>query len=67
MSQVSSLKLVPPLHPARPGPPGGSLFSQYGLDNAYDEMFEANWRARPHYGPLIEELLIASPHATAEP
>src|SRR6188768_1754470 len=23
-------------------------------------MFEANWRARPHYGPLIEELLIAS-------
>ena len=60
MSQVSSLKLVPPLHPARPGPPGGSLFSQYGLDNAYDEMFEANWRARPHYGPLIEELLVAS-------
>jgi len=60
VSQASSLKLVPPLHPARPGPPGGSLFSQYGLDNAYDEMFEANWRARPHYGPLIEELLIAS-------
>ena len=60
MSQVSSLKLVPPLHPVRPGPPGGALFSQYGLDQAYHEMFEANWRARPHYGPLIEELLAAS-------
>jgi uncharacterized circularly permuted ATP-grasp superfamily protein len=23
-------------------------------------MFEANWRARSHYGPLIEELLVAS-------
>ena len=60
MSQVSSLKLVPSLHPARPGPPGGPLFSQYGLDNAYDEMFEANWLARSHYGALIEELLLVS-------
>jgi uncharacterized circularly permuted ATP-grasp superfamily protein len=60
VSQASSLKLVPPLHSARPGPPSGSLFSQYGLDTAYDEMFEANWRARSHYGPLIEELLVAS-------
>ena len=23
-------------------------------------MFEANWRARSHYGPLIEELLVVS-------
>ena len=61
MSQVSSsLKLVPP-HPARPGPPSGSLFSQYGLDKPYDEMFEADWKARAHYRPLIEELLVASP------
>ena len=61
MSQVSSLKLVPPLQPVRPGPPSGSLFSQYGLDHAYDEMFDADWRARSHYRPLIEELLVASP------
>jgi uncharacterized circularly permuted ATP-grasp superfamily protein len=36
------------------------LFSQYGLDAAYDEMFDANRRARPHYRPLIEELQVAS-------
>ncbi len=39
-SQASSLKLVPPLHPARPERPSSSLFSQYGLDAAYDEMFD---------------------------
>jgi len=61
VSQVSSsLKLVPP-HPARPGPPSGSLFSQYGLDKPFDEMFDAEWKARAHYKPLIEELLVASP------
>jgi len=60
VSQASPLKLVPPLHSARPGPPSGSLFSQYGLDHAYDEMFEANWLARSHYGALIEELLVVS-------
>ena len=61
MSQASPLKLVPSLQSARSGPPSGSLFSQYGLDGAYDEMFDADWRARAHYRPLIEELLIASP------
>jgi uncharacterized circularly permuted ATP-grasp superfamily protein len=61
VSQASSLKLVPPLQSVRPGPPAASLFSQYAVDSAYDEMFDAEWRARPHYRPLIEELLIASP------
>jgi len=60
VSQASPLKLVPPLQPARPGPPSGSLFSQYSLDKAYDEMFDGDWRARSHYRPLIEELLVAS-------
>ncbi len=60
-SQASSLKLVPPLHPARPERPSSSLFSQYGLDTAFDEMFEPEWRARPHYKALIEELLVATP------
>ncbi|HEU4694358.1 MAG TPA: circularly permuted type 2 ATP-grasp protein [Vicinamibacterales bacterium] len=36
------------------------LFSKYGLDAAYDEMFDASRRARPHYRPLIEELQVAS-------
>jgi uncharacterized circularly permuted ATP-grasp superfamily protein len=61
VSQASSLKLVPPPQPAGTEPPPGSLFSQYGLDSAYDEMFDAEWRARPHYRALIEELLVASP------
>jgi uncharacterized circularly permuted ATP-grasp superfamily protein len=60
-SQASSLKLVPPRHPARPEPPSSSLFSQYGLDAAFDEMFDSEWRARPHYKALIEELLVATP------
>jgi uncharacterized circularly permuted ATP-grasp superfamily protein len=60
-SKASPLKLVPPSQPARPEPPVGSLFSQYGLDAAYDEMFDAEWRPRPHYRALIEELLVASP------
>jgi uncharacterized circularly permuted ATP-grasp superfamily protein len=61
VSQASSLKLVPPLQAAGPEPPPGSLFSHYGLDSAFDEMFDAEWRARPHYRALIEELLVASP------
>ena len=60
-SQGSSLKLVPPLQPARPGHPVGAFFSHYTLDSAYDEMFDAEWHARPHYRALIEELLVASP------
>jgi uncharacterized circularly permuted ATP-grasp superfamily protein len=61
VSQASSLKLVPPVQPARPGSPvESSLFSKYGLDAAYDEVFDANRGARPHYRPLIEELLVAS-------
>jgi uncharacterized circularly permuted ATP-grasp superfamily protein len=59
-SQVSALQLVPPLQREGPEPPSGSLFKQYGLDAAYDEMFDAEWRARPHYCALIEELLLAS-------
>jgi uncharacterized circularly permuted ATP-grasp superfamily protein len=61
MSQASSLKLVPPLQPARPvSPVESSLFSKYGLDAAFDEMFDGDWAPRPHYRPLIEELLVAS-------
>jgi len=60
-SHVSSLKLVPSPPASRPEPPAGSLFSQYGLDTAYDEMFDAGWRTRPHFRALVEELLTASP------
>jgi len=60
-SQLSPLKLVPPPVPARPEPPTASLFLEYALDRAYDEMFDADWRTRPHYRALIEELLVASP------
>ena len=61
VSHTSPLKLVPPLQPARPESPVESpLFSKYGLDAAYDEMFDASRRARPHYRPLIEELQVAS-------
>jgi uncharacterized circularly permuted ATP-grasp superfamily protein len=60
-SQGSSLKLVPPLQSARSGHPVGSFFSQYSLDPAFDEMFDADWLARPHYRALIEELLVTSP------
>jgi uncharacterized circularly permuted ATP-grasp superfamily protein len=60
-SQASSLKLVPSPVPARAETPVESvLFSKYGLDAAYDEMFDATRRARPHYRPLMEELLTAS-------
>ena len=59
-TQPTPLKLVPPLPPARPEPRAASLFSQYAVDAAYDEMFDAEWRARPHYRALIEELLVAS-------
>jgi uncharacterized circularly permuted ATP-grasp superfamily protein len=60
-SHGSSLKLVPPLQSARSERPVGSFFSQYNLDSAYDEMFDAEWCARPHYRALIEELLVTSP------
>ena len=60
-SQASSLKLVPPLQSARSESPVESpLFSKYALDAAFDEMFDANRQARPHYRALIEELLSAS-------
>src|SRR4029453_14275498 len=42
-------------------PPAGSFFSHYSLDSAFDEMFDAEWRTRPHYRALIEELLVTSP------
>jgi uncharacterized circularly permuted ATP-grasp superfamily protein len=49
------------VQPARPESPVESpLFSKYGLDAAFDEMFDASRRARPHYRPLIEELQAAS-------
>jgi uncharacterized circularly permuted ATP-grasp superfamily protein len=60
-SPLSTLKLVPSPVAARPVAPGGSLFSQYGLDAAYDEMFDAEWQTRPHYRDLIDELSAASP------
>ena len=60
-SHASPLKLVPPVQPARPELPVESpLFSKYGLDAAFDEMFDASRRARQHYRPLIEELQTAS-------
>jgi uncharacterized circularly permuted ATP-grasp superfamily protein len=62
VSQLNpSLKLVPIPRPARPAPPAGSLFANYTVDAAYDEMFDAEWRTRPHYRALIDELLVASP------
>ena len=39
----------------------GSLFSQYGLDSVFDEMFEAVGRPRPHYHALLEELASVTP------
>ncbi len=38
----------------------GALFSGYALDHAYDEMFDASRRARPHCRALVEALLAAS-------
>src|SRR5712691_7127042 len=43
-----------------PVSPRGVLFSGYGLDHAYDEMFDASRRARPHCRALVEALLAAS-------
>jgi uncharacterized circularly permuted ATP-grasp superfamily protein len=40
--------------------PFGALFSGYDLEVAYDEMFEPTGRARPHCGPLFEDLRAAS-------
>lgn len=36
---------------------GHARFQNYWLDRAYDEMFEAEGRPRPHYGSLYEQLL----------
>src|SRR5258705_8273075 len=43
-----------------PVSPRGVLFSGYALDHAYDEMFDASRRARPHCRALVEALLAAS-------
>jgi uncharacterized circularly permuted ATP-grasp superfamily protein len=46
---------------AHPHPlPSGDLFAGYGLDRAYDEMFDAAGEARPHCRALFEDLLAAS-------
>src|ERR1051325_10861386 len=36
--------------------PEGDLFRDYGLEAAYDEMFEAPLRPRPHYRALFRRL-----------
>jgi uncharacterized circularly permuted ATP-grasp superfamily protein len=41
--------------------PFSALFSGYGLDQPFDEMFESNGRPHPHCRPLFEELHAASP------
>jgi uncharacterized circularly permuted ATP-grasp superfamily protein len=38
-----------------------NLFRNYTLDNAYDEMFEAEGKPRPHYEALLEMLLSLPP------
>jgi uncharacterized circularly permuted ATP-grasp superfamily protein len=40
--------------------PGGALFSNYLLDAAYDEMFDAGGEPRPHCHGLFQDLLAAS-------
>jgi uncharacterized circularly permuted ATP-grasp superfamily protein len=39
----------------------GGVFSNYPLDAAYDEMFEAGWSPRRHYQPLVDEIAAVSP------
>jgi uncharacterized circularly permuted ATP-grasp superfamily protein len=39
----------------------GGLFSRYDPHSAYDEMFEAAGRPRPHYHALLEELASVTP------
>lgn len=61
-SPLSPLTLVSSHAPARRAvPPHGTLFSQYGLDTAYDEMFDRGARPHAHYRALVEELLDVSP------
>jgi uncharacterized circularly permuted ATP-grasp superfamily protein len=43
-----------------PSSPFGALFTSYRLDGAYDEMFDASGRPRPHCRALFEELRSAS-------
>ena len=49
--------LSPPNAAARPP---ASLFGQYELDRAFDEMFDAPARARPQYQALVDELAAVS-------
>jgi uncharacterized circularly permuted ATP-grasp superfamily protein len=44
----------------RPVRPDGPLFQQYRLGGAFDEMFDEDAIARPHYQGLLDELLSAS-------
>lgn len=39
----------------------GSLFSSYGLERFYDEMFDGAGQPRPHCRTLLEDLLAGSP------
>src|SRR4030095_347637 len=41
--------------------PDSALFSQYTIDNAYDEMFDRASRPHGHYRPLVDALLRVSP------
>ena len=60
MASPRSLTLVPaPEH--RPSAPSGALFSQYGLDQAYDEMFDRAARPHAHYRALVDEMLGVAP------
>jgi uncharacterized circularly permuted ATP-grasp superfamily protein len=55
------MALVSPSGPgSRPTTPG-PLFSEYDLQTAYDEMFDASGEARPHCRALMDELLAATP------
>jgi uncharacterized circularly permuted ATP-grasp superfamily protein len=57
----SHLRLVSASEPAAPTTVShGPSFAGYELDAAYDEMFQAADRSRPHYHALLQELAWVS-------
>ncbi|MCC6162706.1 MAG: circularly permuted type 2 ATP-grasp protein [Acidobacteria bacterium] len=47
---------MPTAEPPGPASPQASLFADYTLARAFDEMFAAPAHARDHYAPLLEQL-----------
>jgi uncharacterized circularly permuted ATP-grasp superfamily protein len=50
-----------PRQETRPVGLTSGLFSEYALDQAYDEMFDRAARPHPHYRALVDELLDVEP------